>query len=182
MRHNMTQEQKLADIEYLSYINQNGELPDILQGKIGVYAIFNREKNLQFIGNSRNIYTSLKQHLVRQPQLCYWVKAQTIELPSRRFLEKIQQAWIDENEAIPIGNGKNKQIWTHPIDIQMLLTPEEKEKYDNYMNDEITKIKIIKDVARRVEAEILHILEKRGLRIQIRFHPKLKESGLLDLK
>ena len=81
-----------------------------------------------------------------------------------------------------MGNRENKQIWTHPIDVQMLFTPEEKENYSNHMNDEITKIKIIKDVARRVEAEILQILENRGLKMQIRFHPKLKESGLLDLK
>ena len=50
------------------------------------------------------------------------------------------------------------------------------------MNDEMTKIKTIKNVARRVEAEILQILEQRGLNMQIRFNPKLKESGLLDLK
>ncbi len=178
----MTQEQKLANIEYLPYINQDGELPETLQGKIGAYAIFDREKTLQFIGYSRDIYASLKQHLVRQPQLCYWVKAQTIERPSRAILEQIEQTWIDENGVIPIGNGEKKQIWTQPIDVQPLFTPEEQANYDNPMNDEITKIKTIKNVARRVEAEILQILEQRGLKMQIRFNPKLKESGLLDLK
>jgi hypothetical protein len=37
-------------------------------------------------------------------------------------------------------------------------------------------------VARRVEAEILVMLESRGIKTEIRFNPKLKEQGLLDLK
>ncbi|CDN16744.1 MAG: GIY-YIG nuclease family protein [Richelia sp.] len=178
----MTQEQQLANLEYIPYINQHGELPDILQGKIGAYAIFDGEKILQFIGYSRDIYASLKQHLVRQPELCYWVKAQTIERPSRAVLEQIEQSWINENGVRPIGNGENQQIWTQPIDVQPLFTSEERADYDNPMNDEMTKIKTIKNVARRVEAEILQVLEQRGLNMQIRFNPKLKESGLLDLK
>ena len=46
----------------------------------------------------------------------------------------------------------------------------------------MAKIKIIKNVARRVETEILKQLEARGLQMQVRFTPKLKEEGLLDLK
>jgi hypothetical protein len=46
----------------------------------------------------------------------------------------------------------------------------------------MAQIKIIKNVARRVEAEIIAVLEVRGLQTQIRFNPKLKENGLLDLK
>ncbi|MGL4620405.1 MAG: GIY-YIG nuclease family protein, partial [Chroococcidiopsis sp.] len=44
------------------------------------------------------------------------------------------------------------------------------------------QIKILKTAARRVEAEILSQLQTRGLQMQLRFNPKLKEQGLLDLK
>ncbi len=172
----------LASLEYIPYINRDGELPEVLQKKIGVYAIFDEDKLLQFVGYSRDVYLSLRQHLVRQPQLCYWVKAQTIERPSRAILENIEKAWIAENGSLPIGNGEDRAKWTQPIDVKALITPEEQANYDNPMNDEMAKIKIIKNVARRVEADILQVLEKRGLQIQIRFNPKLKESGLLDLK
>jgi hypothetical protein len=37
-------------------------------------------------------------------------------------------------------------------------------------------------VARRVEEEILAVLRERGINTQVRFNPKLKEGGLLDLK
>ncbi|MDE5116005.1 MAG: GIY-YIG nuclease family protein, partial [Trichodesmium sp. St2_bin2_1] len=36
--------------------------------------------------------------------------------------------------------------------------------------------------ARRVEANILEVLKTRGLQENIRFSPKLKASGILDLK
>jgi hypothetical protein len=40
----------------------------------------------------------------------------------------------------------------------------------------------LKNVARRVENEILSLLKARGVTEEIRFNPKLKTSGLLDLK
>ncbi|ARV61431.1 Nuclease subunit of the excinuclease complex [Nostocales cyanobacterium HT-58-2] len=172
----------LASLEYIPYINDNGQLPEQLQGEIGVYAIFDQEKILHFVGYSRDVYLSLKQHLVRQPQHCYWVKAQTIERPNRTVLENIEHTWIAENGSVPAGNAQNKDKWTQPINVKVLMTREEQTNYDNPTNDEIAQTKIIKNVARRVEAEIIAILEVRGLQTQIRFNPKLKENGLLDLK
>ncbi|WP_066374944.1 MULTISPECIES: GIY-YIG nuclease family protein [unclassified Anabaena] len=172
----------LSSLEYIPYIDENGQLPEYLQGKIGVYAIFNQEKILQFVGYSRDVYLSLRQHLVRQPQQCYWVKVETIERPSRTVLENIEKAWISENGSIPVGNGENKEQWTQPINVKNLITPEEQENYENPANDELAKIAILKNVARRVEAEIFQVLENRGLKTQMRFNPKLKEQGLLDLK
>ena len=119
---------------------------------------------------------------MRQPQSCYWVKIETIERPSRKILEEIEKVWIEENGSLPVGNGENKEKWVSPIDVKALITPQEQANYDNPANDEMAKIKILKNVARRVEAEILKQLEGRGLQIQVRFNPKLKEKGLLDLK
>ncbi|OKH46032.1 Nuclease subunit of the excinuclease complex [Calothrix sp. HK-06] len=172
----------LSDLEYICYIDENGQLPEQFQGKIGVYAIFDTDKNLQFIGYSRDVYLSLRQHLVRLPDKCYWVKVQTIERPSRATLENIEKAWVEENGAVPVGNGENKDVWTQPVNVNNLMTEEEKVNYNSPNNDEMAQIKIIKNVARRVEGEILKVLEARGLQAQIRFNPKLKEEGLLDLK
>ncbi len=172
----------LSSLEYIPYIDDSGQLPEQFQGKIGVYAIFNQAKGLEFVGYSRDVYLSLRQHLVRQPEHCYWVKVQTIERPSRAILENIEKAWIEENGNVPVGNGENKDKWTQPIDAKVVMTAEEKTSYESPVNDEIAQMKIVKNVARRVEAEILKVLEVRGLQMQIRFNPKLKEEGLLDLK
>jgi hypothetical protein len=170
----------LASLEFLAYINDTGELPVELQGSIGIYAIFDRERVLQFVGYSRDIYLSLKQHLVRQPDACYWLKATTIDKPNRTFLEGVQAAWIAENGSVPIGNGAESKTWLDPIDTNHAMTDLERASFEDL--DGVTQTKLLKQVARRVEETILTKLRERGVQTEIRFNPKLKEQGLLDLK
>ncbi|SKB11591.1 conserved hypothetical protein [Planktothrix sp. PCC 11201] len=170
----------LNSLDYIPYLDENGKIPEFLQGKIGVYAIFNLDKNLKYVGYSRDIYLSLKQHFIRQNQGCYWLKLQTIERPSRTILEGIQKAWIDENGSIPPGNGEDEALWNDPIQVKPFMTPEEQDQYQK--TDEIGQEKLLKQIARRVEGQILSELKTRGLQEEIRFNPKLKTSGLLDLK
>lgn len=170
----------LASLEYIPYIDETGNLTESLQGKIGVYAIFDREKVMQFIGYSRDIYLSLKQHLVRLPQQCYWLKVQTIERPSRTLLESIKDAWIEENGRIPDGNGADEAKWNQPIDAKATMTEADLASYSSL--DDIGQSKFLKKIARRLEEQILEDLKSRGVQMEIRFNPKLKESGLLDLK
>ncbi|VXD11314.1 GIY-YIG nuclease family protein [Planktothrix paucivesiculata] len=170
----------LNSLDYIPYLDEHGKIPESLQGQIGVYAIFNQDKILQYVGYSRDIYLSLKQHFIRKNQGCYWLKLQTIERPSRTILEGIQQAWITENGSIPPGNGEDEPLWNHPIQVKPLMTPEEQNQYKK--NDDIGQEKLLKQVARRVEEQILSELKARGLQEEIRFNPKLKTSGLLDLK
>ncbi len=170
----------LASLEYLPYLNELGETTDQFAGKVGVYAIFDQAKTLQLIGYSRDVSISLKQHLVRQPEGCYWLKVQTIDRPSRTMLEEMRLAWIAENGSIPIGNDAEEAIWNQPIDAKLKMTAAEQAAYA--ATDEIGRIKTLKQVARRVEAEVLADLEARGVKMAIRFDPKLKEEGLLNLK
>jgi hypothetical protein len=175
-----TQIPALASLDYISYLDETGNLHEELQGKIGVYAIFDEGKTLQFINYSRDVYLSIKQHLVRKPQSCYWLKVQTIDRPNRTVLESIREAWIKENGAIPAGNESDEAAWNQPIDAKLTMTDEEKERYEK--SDELGQTKLLKQVARRVEAQILETLKSRGVQTEIRFNPKLKENGLLDLK
>jgi hypothetical protein len=169
----------LADLEFISYVNDAGQLPEEFQGKVGVYAIFDDAKILQFIGFSRDVFLSLRQHLVRQPPQCYWVKVKTVDRPSRTILQEIREAWIAENGSIPSGND---DAWNQPIDVKALMTEAEKANYADPYHDEVAQVKILKNVARRIEADILEGLRSRGVKADLRFNPKLKEEGLLDLK
>ncbi|PIG90560.1 GIY-YIG nuclease family protein [Gloeocapsopsis sp. IPPAS B-1203] len=169
----------LTDLEYISYIDADGQLPEGLQSQVGVYAIFDSDRVLQFVGYSRDVFLSLKQHLVRQPEKCQWLKVQTISRPSRTILESIKEAWIAENGSIPPGNTTATTQWTEPIDAKLAMTADEQISYQ--AGDELTQIKLLKSVARRVEATIISNLESRGIRVAIRFNPKLKEKGILDL-
>jgi len=170
----------LSSLEYLPYLDDAGCIDENVQGKIGVYAIFNQEQKMQYVGYSRDVYLSLKQHLIRQPQSCYWVKIETITRPSRQILNDIANSWIAENGTKPEGNDRNSSVWTEPINTDPAMTEKEKAQYEQ--NDELGQIKIRKKVARRVEADIQQQLSDRGVTMNIRFNPKLKEKGLLDLK
>ena len=175
-----TQLPSLNALDYLPYLDENGVITEDLQKKIGVYAIFNENKKLKFIGYSRDIYASLKQHLVRQTQQCHWLKVEIITRPSRTILEEIKTNWTEENGDLSIDNQENQNLWTQAIDAKVCMTEEDKETYKN--SDELGRIKLLKTVSRRVQADIEETLKQRGNRMKIRFNPKLKEQGLLDLK
>lgn len=170
----------LSKINSTNYLDDSGCLPQSLEGKIGVYAIFDENMVLQYVGYSRNIYLSLKQHLIRKPQSCYQVKAKTIERPSRTILEEIKAAWIAENGSTPAGNGAEESQWSQAIDVKPLMTANEQAEYETL--DNLAQEKFLKNVARRVQSEILDVLKQRGVQEEIRFNAKLKSSGLLDLK
>lgn len=169
----------LSDLPLLPYLDDAGQLSQDTEGKIGVYAIFDADQQLQYVGYSRNVYLSLKQHLVRQPQACYGVKVYTIAKPSRSLLEDVQTAWIAAGPTPPPGNVSPAQ-WTEAIDAKAQMTPDEAQQLAQ--TDDIGQSKVLKNVARRVEAEIKAALSDRGVTMDIRFNPKLKEAGLLDLK
>lgn len=170
----------LIDLEYIPYLDEKGCIPGQLQNLIGVYAIFDRDRVLAFVGYSRDIYSSLKEHLIRQPESCYWVKFQAISRPDRARLEEIRRVWIENNGTNPPGNGEREAGWTQPIDAKNAMSEAEKEQYRQ--SDESGKIELLKKVARRVETQIEERLKHRGARMEIRFNPKLKERGTLALK
>ncbi|MBE9013063.1 GIY-YIG nuclease family protein [Pseudanabaenaceae cyanobacterium LEGE 13415] len=173
----MTDIPVLSDLEFLPFINQEGQLPDQFQGKVGIYAIFDQTQTLKYVGFSRDVFLSLRQHLVRCVSDCYWVKVQIIDRPSRTILETIRTAWLEENNSSLEDEAK----WTQPIQVKPLMTDEERSAYESAL-DELAQIKALKNVARRVEAEIMAQLKARNVQAEIRFNPKLKEEGLLDLK
>jgi hypothetical protein len=171
----------LSSLELIPYIDDRGLLPNQFQGKVGVYAIYDAEQALQYIGYSRDVYLSLRQHLVRQPQCCYWVRVTICNRPSRTLLEEIRADWMAENGTTPQGNDIDLTLWNQPIDVKQRMTTVEQSAYETSV-DELSQSKVLKQVARRVEAELLGILSDRGVQEELRFNPKMKEVGLLDLK
>jgi hypothetical protein len=92
----------------------------------------------------------------------------------------MRQAWIKENGTLPPGNSTDEAKWTQPIDTKLAMTEAEKTEYQK--GTELEQIKLLKKIARRVEEDIQGQLKDRGVQMDLRFNPKLKEQGLLDLK
>ncbi|MGD1854153.1 MAG: GIY-YIG nuclease family protein [Leptolyngbyaceae cyanobacterium] len=169
----------LASLEMQPYLI-DGELPSGLAGKVGIYAIFDEAKALQYVGYSRDVSVGLTQHLVRCPQQCHWFKYYTVARPSRTLLDEIRNAWLTEYGTVPPGNSDRQLAWEKPIDAKVFMTADERDAIANAEPSQTNKL--LKQLARRVEADVKAQVEARGAQIAIKFNPKLKEQGVLALK
>lgn len=164
----------LAEIPFAPYLDESGNISPDLEGKIGVYAVFDADKRLRYVGISRDIASSLKLHIVRVPSQCYWLKFTTVTKPSRTVLSEMQAAWLD-------GLTVDTELWEQPLDCRRLMNGDEKHQLELAIN-EAEQEKVLKNVARRVEKDILAQLSDRGAAFDVRFNPKRKSEGILDIK
>jgi hypothetical protein len=172
----------LRDLPSLPYINAEGRLPQDYGQKIGAYAIFDQQHSLAHLGFSRNVLLSLKQNLIRNPSACHWVKIATIERPSKRDLEAILAHWQEESGGSPYSERNPEERWIQSINLHELMTDEEKAAYADPALNERGRVKALKQTSHRLEADILLQLKARGCQEELRFNPKLKETGILDIK
>lgn len=170
----------LNTLDFIPYLTDSGSLAEGLERKIGIYAIFDAEKQLQYVGYSRNVGLSLRQHLVRQPRRCVWLKVSVCDRPNRKLLEETRTAWLDQTRHSEAAALSEEANWTDPIDVRAAMTDDERQMLATA--DEATQRTLLKTVARRVEATLLKTLEDRGVSLALRFDPKLKEEGKLNLK
>ncbi|XP_010505445.1 PREDICTED: bifunctional monothiol glutaredoxin-S16, chloroplastic isoform X2 [Camelina sativa] len=103
---------------------------DSIPSASGVYAVYDKSDELQFVGISRNIASSVSAHLKSVPELCGSVKVGIVEEPDKAVLTQAWKSWIEEHiketGKVPPGNksGNNtfvKQTPRKKSDIR--LTP-----------------------------------------------------------
>ena len=195
----------LSSLPLLPYISPSTGLltpiPTPKTVRASVYAIHDSSSPPQvaFVGVSRNVNQSLRMHLARMPSLTYGVKYHHIEVASRTLLEVIREAWIEESGGVGVVRGNDPEFvggehspgsppgqgWEGALDVKPLMTEEDLEVLNEAkFGAKASKIKeesAYKKVARRYEDEKVRILTERGVKESLRFDPKLKGMGLLDL-
>ncbi|KAK7286917.1 hypothetical protein RJT34_22275 [Clitoria ternatea] len=103
----------LAETEEISPENDGtaGELPS----GAGVYAVYDKSGELQFIGLSRNIAASVSTHWKSVPELCGSVKAGIVDDPNREALTQAWKSWMEEyikvSGKVPPGNESGNATW-----------------------------------------------------------------------
>jgi len=175
----------LADIEFTPFLDSDGLISDLSDAgaKASAYAIYDQDKNLQFIGVSRAIQPSLRLHLGRFPNECHFVRVQHISRPSRALLDGIRDHWLAAEGAVPPGHASEEAqaLWEGPLNVIPLLTEEESAAVKEAPEGP-QRIKAIKAAARRIAAGKKEALTARGMAEDMRFDPNLMAKGLLDLK
>mmetsp|Transcript_13304 Transcript_13304/g.18174 ORF Transcript_13304/g.18174 Transcript_13304/m.18174 type:complete len:299 (+) Transcript_13304:47-943(+) len=174
----------LCELPETPYVDEDGCISDLSKdgAKASVYAVLGEDHKVEYVGVSRSINPTLRLHMARVPSKCYGVKVCHIDRPSRAVLEAVRQAWVDESGEVPGNDGGEMQNkWENPLDCKPLMTDEDRAHVDEQPEGPLKK-KALKVIARRFEAEILEVIQARGLTEQFRFDPKLKDQGFLDLK
>mmetsp|Transcript_16234 Transcript_16234/g.21500 ORF Transcript_16234/g.21500 Transcript_16234/m.21500 type:complete len:315 (+) Transcript_16234:6-950(+) len=178
---------KLADLPFIQYVDASGKISNVGQTpnvKATAFAIFDSQQKMQYCGQTRNIGQSLRLMLARNPDLTHFVKVHHITKPSRTLLEVLKKTWIEENGEVPSGNddGLVQASWEKPLDVKPLMTEEDRTNVEEAkVKGKIFEDAAIKAIARRFEEGKIKILEERGVTENLRFDPKLKGTGLLDL-
>ncbi len=82
----------------------------------GVYAVLDATKQHQYIGYSRNVFTSLKGHLAEHgSEICAYVRVQPFKFPKREEMEQLRDRWIAELTIIPPGNAGEGGVWATTV-------------------------------------------------------------------
>ncbi len=164
----------LAALPALPYWLQ-GDVDPVYHGQIGVYAILDSDRTVVYVGRSRDMGASLRLHGLRHPDRCVWVKRLTLAKPDGAYLQAVQQAWRTETGV------SNPEVWEKPLDCRPWMTPTEEIALAQAATDG-ERAAVLKDIARRVEGEILARLARHGLTFPVRFDPKRKREGILDAR
>ncbi|CAL8472276.1 g11818 [Coccomyxa elongata] len=104
----------LVPVEQYLTVRQ-GEKP------LGVYALYDSGRNLQYVGYARNMTLAIKGHLGRVgEERCAYVRALVVAnraLMSRGHLEEQANNWLADEGTLPPGNGVERDLWegTTPV-------------------------------------------------------------------
>ncbi|XP_019434902.1 PREDICTED: bifunctional monothiol glutaredoxin-S16, chloroplastic [Lupinus angustifolius] len=86
-----------------------------LPSAAGVYAVYDKDNELQFIGLSRNIAASVLAHRQSVRELCGSVKVGVVNEPDREALTQAWKSWMEEHikvsGKVPPGNESGNATW-----------------------------------------------------------------------
>eukprot|EP00249_Psilotum_nudum_P013728 c24479_g1_i1 orf=296-1207(+) len=108
--------QKLADVIPISLSHQHVDALAKLPAAPGVYAIYDQQGELQFLGLSRRVSSSLQSHVRHLPELCASAKISVIDTQEKSALVDAWKQWMEEYVQLtgkaPPGNLTGVTTWT----------------------------------------------------------------------
>ncbi|GIL85279.1 hypothetical protein Vretimale_10753 [Volvox reticuliferus] len=112
-RYSIVSEAAMRDTTAVPVMDK-GELNQF-PGSAGVYAVFDKAGNLQYIGLSRKVSASVAAHMQELPDLTGSIKYDIIEDTTREGLTSAWKSWVEEALAetgsIPPGNLPGETKW-----------------------------------------------------------------------
>ncbi|CAK7343884.1 unnamed protein product [Dovyalis caffra] len=105
----------LAETELVTVPLTENEFNSKMPSDCGIYAVYDKNNDLQFIGISRNIGASVFSHLKSVPELCNSVKVGVVDEPDKASLTEAWKSWMEEHikatGKVPPGNESGNVTW-----------------------------------------------------------------------
>jgi Fe-S cluster biogenesis protein NfuA len=124
---------------------------------MGVFAIYDSSRALQYVSYSRNIVLSVKSVLdIVGEEKCAFVRNMVFQnkaMQTRQAMEAQKETWIEENGTLPPGNGVDRSEWEIGFAVSS-MSDGEKETYDD------KKTKMVAAMGQQQDGESLGKREK----------------------
>ncbi|KAL5550499.1 hypothetical protein UlMin_000675 [Ulmus minor] len=105
----------LSETDLVAVPESADQLAGSFPSECGVYAVFDGNGELQFVGLSRNIAASVLAHRKSVPELCQSVKVGVVDEPDRTALTEAWKSWMEEHikvtGKVPPGNESGNATW-----------------------------------------------------------------------
>lgn len=106
---------KLSEVDSIPLTPDSDDFSGKLRSDSGIYAVYDTNGELQFIGLSRNVASSVVAHRKKVPELCSSVKVGVVDKPDKESLTKAWKSWMEEHIAatgkVPPGNETGNTTW-----------------------------------------------------------------------
>jgi hypothetical protein len=98
----------LASLDLCPVITQQGLVqPDVPEGTAAtVFAIYDNDKRLQYVGFSKDLRSSLRTVLGRRPDRAHQYRALHFPKLDQEAMVAVRTAWFEENSGPPPGNKR----------------------------------------------------------------------------
>ncbi|HEY9805677.1 MAG TPA: GIY-YIG nuclease family protein [Candidatus Obscuribacterales bacterium] len=100
----------------------------------GVYAVLDAERQVQYIGYSRDVQQSLEGHIAQQGvAACAFIRVQPFKFPTRQVMEALRDEWIGVLDQVPVGNQAGPGTWASTIGevAQATMSAAERQAYED---------------------------------------------------
>eukprot|EP01025_Chloroclados_australasicus_P037403 TRINITY_DN3818_c0_g1_i1.p1 TRINITY_DN3818_c0_g1~~TRINITY_DN3818_c0_g1_i1.p1 ORF type:complete len:378 (-),score=40.64 TRINITY_DN3818_c0_g1_i1:469-1602(-) len=137
--------QNLADLSLNSIVNQQGYImPSVQEDTQGaVFAVFDKEKRLQFVGFSKDLAESLRKVFTRRPDKAFFYKFTQFKEINQEEMIKVRDGWFEEAGGPPVGNriAMERDAWSQPVDAGALSTRAKRQAAEEKVKDLMRIIK-----------------------------------------
>ncbi|CAM6033236.1 unnamed protein product [Sphagnum compactum] len=157
----------LNDLPLINYISQTGRIQPPVEAKTAasIFAVYDKNKKIQYIGFSKDVRNSLRTLMGRRPELCHYYKLYNLPTLDQEKMLAVRKQWMSELGLSPPGNSDpvQRNQWEQPGDAGSISERG-------------------KSAAATSKAKsFLQIMKDRGLTEEMVYNPELLQTGKCDV-